>query len=514
MVVDDYMPDGPHDFEPWYLQEVLLKPFKDIKPFKLQKSDYVSGSATSSHTRREGGNLADLAARGIEWPAMAAWSLESLRDSYQSKKNNGRLTVIYELGLKTRIPTKCDSDFVAAGSTYKRALFSKYFLQKKYKCWSQSFLDSDMRTIKFSIRPDRKRKAFSADFSKATDLLKHKFLMDLCLRLGIPPDLVFDGHTVEGMLLTVGSFMGLPVSWSLLEIAVFLCAFAVDRSYSFRIKGDDLLSYWTKRQISMFITLAKSIGLHVNDKTIVAKSYATFAEADYSVMESPSGCRVIFTRLPTFSNRVFMEGTIPDEKFWMSAWERQVPRKLLRNLCFLYCKNAIGFARKYKIPLYDPRAIGGLGMPSEIGSKVSKKGLGVIQALNNGFSPYVESTRELPEEGWSTTTLEKFRECEWEYRKGVPYDTKEYEDALGKDLTDAIWADVLEGVPFPKKKELSISKQMKQLSRFTGRLLRNKLDIRGRETTVESARTFVSCLHPNLEGIGVQVAKLASNKSA
>jgi len=477
-----------------------------VEATQATKGDWVSGSATSTSTRKEGGFLNEVRKLEISDDFDDSTDESRLRDVWLDRhyKNDAIPCVIYELGLKVRLPTKNNFWFVPPSQCHKRALFSRYFENPKYPWWSQPLLDEALDEIPlgyFTRRTAKRLYIFSGDFSKATDLMSYASLRWLCSLVGILPELAFEGHLVEGVLKRVGCFMGLPASWSLLEVQVFLIAYTVDKTCRFRLKGDDIIAYWNRSQCAMFTFLAKGVGLIVNDKTIIAKYFGTFAECDYRLVRRKKG--YILKRMPTFSLRVFTEGNIPDRKFWHSAVSRGVSANLLTRLTHFSCQKWIIPARRYRVPLYDPIQAGGLGLPCDEKSQdVSRGCLCVMQAINNGAPLCLVPETPPSKEGWTPIVTREYEDIPWVYCKGEPYLGKEFDQKYGRDLAGALWTDACENKLPPPKRELRPKEAIRCKARYRSKLKRLPLNVAGLKSTVEEANNFFSCCHPDPDELG------------
>lgn len=281
-----------------------------------------------------------------------AW--EQKKDSIPSSS----FLAVRERGYKVRAVTVSDYDLVAQGHKYRKAYFPVLSSLKNVTT-SESLRDPDLNQIKFSgsRRFRRRRYVFSADFSTATDGLKHCVLRHACECLNLDTRVVFEGHRVNGRLTLSGAFMGLPMSWTLLSILHYAVARMVDPEHNFRIKGDDLIALWSKAQIALFRQLSADIGLVVNDKSATSSDKGTFCEGMYSL----HGRTLV--RLPTFSIRSFVEGSILQPDQLLSLARRNVSFKNVaacqRILLWRRCKAP---AKRNKISLTVPTYLGGLGL--------------------------------------------------------------------------------------------------------------------------------------------------------
>jgi hypothetical protein len=442
-------------------------------------------------------DLSLMDSSGIFDSTLEVDSPSTMHPLYRKKEGNySSVAVVYELGLKTRLVTKQDYLFTASAQRIRRAIFKKYILKDKHQCLSRVFSDPDMSELTFR----RKRgKIFSGDFSKATDTLLHPFLDAMCACLEIDPRLVHKDMYVNGVRTVVGAFMGLPGSWSLLDLAVFICAVEVDSTFSFYIKGDDIIALWSDAMIRKFIRIAREhTGLTVNDKTVISGEFGTFAEADYQRVGNRKGLAVL-RRLPTFSLRVFQEGSLPDFNFWHGAVQRGVPVKLLVSLTYRCCSVWLKAASFHRIPLFAPRFLGGLGLPTDLRRPLGRGSLSIVQIMHNYAPKFLEVDRPYNSDGWARIVLTQYQSIDWEYRPDEVYTDSRFEKALGKDLSDAVFTDAAHGKLLPKKRPLRPSEAIKRMARYRRKVLRGFDSNPNFAMNVGESMSFETHLIPDLE---------------
>jgi len=465
-------------------------------------SDWISSSATSTSSRRDGGMLKDLSlmdSSGIFESEMEVDNPSTMFPLYKKRGgNHSYVSVIYELGLKTRLVTRQDFLFTASAQRIRRAIFKKYILKDGHDCLNRVFRDPDCSELTFRMR-GKSLKIFSGDFSKATDTLLFSFLDRMCTILDLDPRLVHKDMYVNGFKTVVGAFMGLPGSWSLLDLAVFICCAEVDRTFSFYIKGDDVIALWTQSQIDKFCRLAReNTGLIVNDKTVISSRFGTFAEMDFQRVEN-RGRLAVLKRLPTFSLRVFMEGSLPDFQFWNSAVNRGCSVNLLCSLTYSYCAAWMKAARFHKIPIFAPRFLGGLGLPTDRRRPLGKGSLCMIQIMHNYAPKFLDIDRPYNSDGWARIVLTQYQSIDWEYRPDEVYTDSRFEKALGKDLSDAVFTDAANGKMLPKKRPLRPSESCKRMSRYRRKVLKSGSSNPNFTMDIGGAMAFESHLIPDLE---------------
>jgi hypothetical protein len=151
----------------------------------------------------------------------------------------------------------------------------------------------------------RKPYMFSADLSKATDLIPHDIAVEvwytICEELNLPRSIKSLGKKsitncylisvnketgqTEETRITRGLLMGLPLVWPILNILNQFCAEykqknLMDKSYG--VFGDDLLAIWAQNHIIQYKKNIESIGLSLNTtKTLVSRNFGVFCEEHY-----------------------------------------------------------------------------------------------------------------------------------------------------------------------------------------------------------------------------------------
>jgi hypothetical protein len=267
------------------------------------------------------------------------------------------IVAVKERGYKVRIVTKNDPYRVARAHVFRRILYPMVTRHDfTIKDEPPNFIPWKRLDGKF---------CFSGDLKKATDTFSFTFLRCLCMRLGLDTDFVFTNFTVEGRPTKRGAFMGLPLSWTLLDFTHHLICRVVDPSGQYMHKGDDIFAYWTKKQINLWKHFCRMVGFEVNvKKSFKSPDGGTFCEAFY--LGSHDG----FRKRPVLSVKSFVTsgnvdrfsviGSISDQ-----AFKRGVSPTITNKLLGLHFPRELRFAKKEKLPIYLPCALGGLGMIPE-----------------------------------------------------------------------------------------------------------------------------------------------------
>jgi hypothetical protein len=334
-----------------------------------------SGSSCVGYKRSEGGRAKDLEKYQILRPVDPKAPILTV-NSEASRKNWSRVITrrygskahkpavadsvvlgVKERGYKVRVVTKNDPYRVARAHVFRRIVYPRIVR------FGRTIVDEPPLFL-----PWKKKVGyvvFSGDLKKATDTFSFAWLRTLCMRLSLPPDLVFDHFTVEGKPTRRGAFMGLPLSWSLLDVTHHLICLEVDPSGDFIHKGDDIFAYWTEKQIKRWHVLCRFVGFEVNvKKSFKSKDGGTFCEACY--FRRDDGLHIV----PTLSVKSFVTSGNVDRYGVISsisdqAFRRGVDPKITNKLLGLFFPREFRFAKEKKLPIYLPAQLGGLGMIPE-----------------------------------------------------------------------------------------------------------------------------------------------------
>jgi len=201
--------------------------------------------------------------------------------------------------------------------------------------------------------------------------MHHEWLALLCAFGDIPPELVFADMTLNGKPYKVGCPMGMPISWSLLQITHWAIATAVDPQGSWTIRGDDLIAYWTPEMIQRYEVLVSQVGFKLNrKKTFMAPLCGVFCEELYMlvgrslVIQSSLSVRFLVSREGS-KNHFLLNAAEAIKNAVDIGFDRYRAVKLLG---FVYA-NDLAVVRRYKVPTHLPVALGGLGFPPKDPSK-------------------------------------------------------------------------------------------------------------------------------------------------
>ncbi|QJT93776.1 RNA-dependent RNA polymerase [Erysiphe necator associated narnavirus 44] len=353
--------------------------------------------------------------------------------------------VVPEFGAKLRIVTRSDPDLVSAGHRIRKTYFP-ILLRSNNRSTSEP-LSSDLRKIRFSKKAYRNsRLVFSADFTKATDLLTHESIGLACRLLNVDERLVFAGHSVHGQTTQRGAFMGLPASWTILSLVHYCVAHTVDPKDNFRIKGDDLIALWPPTIIEEYKLLALAVGLVVNDKSAVSKQFGTFCEGDYILRGRT------LERVPTHSLRIWARGEIPSQDDLYVMIDRGVKRSRLVKLQRLYLKQWKIHCKRFNLDLYAPIQFGGGGLLHPKGSRpVSNRTSRMLKLAHDGRLHVDPLSRieeyERPQKGsLIDSMMVRAQQIRWVLSKEYnPLDVQNLDRALGRVFKIATFSDAIMG---------------------------------------------------------------------
>jgi hypothetical protein len=317
---------------------------------------------------------------------------------------------------------------------------------------------------------------FSGDFTNATGEISHEFLALLSELGEIDPDLLYRRFKVgDGKPVTRGCFQGMPASWVVgLQIGHFIIASIIDDKHNFRIKGDDIIAYWSRAQIQMYTELCFSVGLVINKKSRISDLYGTYCEGDY-ILEGNS-----LRRLPTFSLRSFVNDTILSSETINSYLRRGVARETLITLQSTCHGMWLGLCAHMGVDPYMPKSLGGLDMiPRDMSAEVPRDYRRVVQLANNGQLPvFYEDTN------FETTLATRAKHAlaipvlcyvpnfeDEDEEDEVDLRMKAYESMLGRLMSVVAFRDALLGVNTGRA-EISPGRQVRNLRAFKRRCLR------------------------------------------
>jgi hypothetical protein len=213
---------------------------------------------------------------------------------------------VAERGFKARVVTRSHPSIVCDGHCWRTPLYDRL---RRFRAARIPIEESSPNKLLFAYTDGGRRqdyRFYSADLSKATDGISHSAVIRFCEEFGIPDDLVIGFSELDSLVPAKrGVFMGLPISWCILSYMHLAVCYAVDPSgRSFYIKGDDLVSLWTKHQWLQYLEVLEGTGMVLNvAKTFVAERQAWFLEQPYRAVNSGGG--IVLLRKPLLSLRRF-----------------------------------------------------------------------------------------------------------------------------------------------------------------------------------------------------------------
>jgi hypothetical protein len=378
---------------------------------------------------------------------------------------------VAELGCKTRIVTINHESQLVRAHAVRDALWP---LISGQKCLvtSEAMTDPELLTIHLPYRIDKNRFVISADFTRATDEISHEVLDRFCDYAGIDPVLVHRGQSLDGVPIKTGTPMGMPAGWTILSVIHYVCAHLADRQHAFRIKGDDLIAYWTLGQYDHYKRNCRSVGLHVNDKTSVGLTYGTFCEGDYMISKGKGENPSKLVRLPTFSLRSFVSDSPLSHDAVEVITRRGVPIETLILLQRRAHRRWFALASELGVNPYTPVQLGGLGFASKPDRKLDVRSSCLLNHVHNGIrtvnpsishmklAPFAKAVQSLIE------TLEYIAE-----RRDIPYCSHEFvkhKDTIdGRLIATASFDDATHGVIQPQRPFPTPGRYVRKQSRYS-----------------------------------------------
>jgi hypothetical protein len=187
--------------------------------------------------------------------------------------------------------------------------------------------------------------------------------------------------------------MGIPSSWTLLSALHYAICRAVDPKCDFRLKGDDIISLWTREQIASYTELSRSVGLILNDKTVVSKQFGTFCEGDYVIHGN------VLVRQGTFSLRSFANNQPFSQRDGFALISRGVSSALISQMQTKFHSEWIRLAKIFRVDRYCNDSIGGLGfIPKNPRRQITTVHACALKAYHDGLG-YRDPFQEEREKG-------------------------------------------------------------------------------------------------------------------
>lgn len=436
--------------------------FKDLlvqnraRKFKLKYSkvkgkpehfSMLGASATCIASRGDGGRTGHFA-RSSRWAPLPAWIKNSsfpndtrfilfgktrTRAYFKNKTilPNSRIQVVRELGYKARIVTCNDPYRVAEAHCIRRIL---YPLVTKVK----TTVLAEMPAKIWVGKAQPGYRVYSFDLKAATDNIRHDFLDRLADLLGVDPDLLHRSFKIDGQDVVTGAFMGMPVTWTLLEMVHQFVLQYIDPKRRYRTKGDDAIAYWPLSFWKKYKALMGYFGFVLNmKKTFIVMDRGTFCERLYIHIGN------YLELQPTFSYKGLIAGQADIvtslSQFSHESWKRGCDTKVAMRLIETFRGKFLKVADKMHVPRYLPISCGGLGLvPPDPSRKLSREESRIYRGLLDKELPTYHPT--LTPVGPATRLMLKGIK-KIKYRTGVQGECPELEDAVRRALAWTSCAD-------------------------------------------------------------------------
>jgi hypothetical protein len=424
-------------------------------------------------------------------PIWVAFAPSSFMQAYTlGKKIPLEVSMVAELGWKVRGVTKQPARALAEGSAFRRAIYP-CLKDVRHLTTADAILDSELSEIWFYRKGRPDLQVFSADFSDATTSLSHEVLAAFGEAFGVPLHLLYEGHQIRGKPVTTGCPMGMPMSWTALSIIHYCIASQVDELHNFKIKGDDLIAYWSSFQISSYKEIAGSVGLVVNEKTWTCDRLGTFCEGDYILSSDKGGFRHCLRRLPTFSLKSFVKNEPFPHEIGERFVSRGVPRELLRDMQSYFHDSWLVLCREKGVNAYAPARFGGLGFVPKLDHPLDELTARIVNASHNGTLVYTDKD-DIKRKGLASMCMSTYSRVAWSVHG--QYDPSVLEDAFATNLATACFIDA-HGAD-SSKEIVTPGKRVRSLRAFRRRFERSGIATTFVRTSVQKAYDVISRLKP------------------
>jgi hypothetical protein len=287
---------------------------------------------------------------------------------------------------------------------------------------------------------------YSLDASKATDKMSRS-AFQLCLSAVNQPMPTF---MIDRKIMTIGSPMGMPINWVLLNILHESSAsFSFDEG-AYALCGDDFIGLGSDQDFSLYLSKNSTFGLVPKPESIIRSTVGgIFCERLY-IRKDVDQCRILeeapiwgSTRMlvsnemlfevehQRYSPQCLLVGPSTFEKLGKFPHMREVLRPL------------VDMARRFKINPYLPIQMGGLGIrPPDMSKRLKTSEEVLATALINGHaSPLNLYSLETGRFGWYTNRAksEILKNLKWRHlppghhllEEGVDYVDLKFESRLG-----------------------------------------------------------------------------------
>jgi hypothetical protein len=265
----------------------------------------------------------------------------------------------------------------------------------------------------------------------------------------------------------------------------------VDPTYSYRLKGDDLIALWTPLQISFYKDVAATVGLVVNEKTWTHKSRGTFCEGDYELVETRSNLTVL-RRLATFSLRSFVKNEPIPYQIGLRFVSRGVPIRTLERMQSHFHKSWLVLCREYGVNRFAPPSFGGLGFVSKPGRLLDSTTARICNAAHNGTLLFTEKD-VIKYTGLAELCMRVYNGVKWSVYGQI--DTELLESVFSRTLAACCFLDVVNGKG-ASSRVITPGKRVRSLYAYRKRFLASGIKAVSHRTSVETAYRVIDRLKP------------------
>jgi hypothetical protein len=284
--------------------------------------------------------------------------------------------------------------------------------------------------------------------------------------------------------------MGMPMSWTALSIIHYCIASLVDCQHNFRIKGDDLIAYWTAQQIQLYQKYSAAVGLLVNDKTWTHRKLGTFCEGDYELVLK-DGPWVVLKRLPTFSLKSFVKNEPFPYEIGERFISRGVPRELLFDMQAYYHVSWRKLAHEKGVNPYAPSRLGGLGFVPKLDHPLDELTARAVNASHNGL-PLRSEREDHRYKGLASMCLGSYSRVRWSVFGTL--DPVAFDREFSSVLATCSFMDAHRAILEPRA--ITPGKRVRALRAFRQRFLKSGVKTVFVPTSVQTAYSVLGRLKP------------------
>jgi len=431
----------------------------------LDSIGITSPSACLERSRAEGGRLAvyrEMAEEALgprKWKAIKEGSsnpsprvlatevtLSILASIKKNRYPTGSVSMpLKELGYKVRVVSKSSAKRLAISEAFRVPLLAKL---SKLRAIGLPLRGEEQRLpIRLpptwvSSESSGKRRdqlvVLSADLTAATDYLRMSLIVALARAVGIPEDLI-SGGTIDGLVIQMGTLMGIPCSWPTLSAVHFwFCIMIGAPPKTFYMKGDDLMALWPRWLVNRYHKLLGPVtGMPPNiQKSFVSTNHhlrGVFCEKGYQFSRTDSSFLIEGTFVSVRALSSADEGwvTRSAKQNWALSMKRRpgqhpgvppsfgaaqylrgqlerIGHRQAATLCELVSKETISQAKRNRMVMYLPVELGGVGLiPRKSGYRFPPPISAALTGYANGVPACQKFFRGLATAGLEDESLEK-----------------------------------------------------------------------------------------------------------